>query len=343
VCFDPLPLTLLASYGDHELALKYFPPATPYLPDPHKVARFQKSAGYFDYGSIMIYPSTHAKTGDPNPKYIIKTIGGDFIFMGGHSNPEHAGLSQLDVSRVTALYPIKHVNPQSIHDKYPRKRLAVPDVLTTTTRPGPLTGASAEATNFSQQNDADAQLAKRWLSVPEDVILPDDLHDRAWPQGGDGRRLIHYCFEDAEAHKHIGGLFSKGLAKWEPAVRASSFDFAPDAACAWSQSPDQCLCSVSGVPEDTLRIKLNDSGSATATVGFKPPSSLDVPGQPRNYLQWPKIAEESSSAEWPLLMAHEIGEIGQSKVFGVLHMLTLPQGILSALSTSTNVLTHLDI
>jgi hypothetical protein len=271
----PLPLTLLASCGDHELARKYFPPASPYLPDPYKVARFHKS-GYFDYGSITIYPSSNAKTGDPdpNPKYVLKTIGGDLIFMGGHSNPEHAGLSQLDVARVTALYPIKHVNPQSIQNKPPGKR--------------------------SSDANADAQVAKRWFSIPADQKIEVPGGRRLWPKSGDGRHIVSYCFEDAESHHYLKDVFNKALAKWAPAIRASSLTFAPDAACTGQQWLGRCLCSRDGVSLDTLRIQAIDGVDSDATCGY-----TDRPDGLRNILRFNKEHNKWS----PLYLAHELGKI----------------------------------
>jgi hypothetical protein len=300
VCPDiALSLTLLASCDDWRLARKYFLPALPYTPAyPYVVARWQKSE-QFDYNSITIYSSSIELTGHPIRKPVITTIDGKLIYQGGHPNPEKAGLSRLDIERVVALYPLKHVNPQLIQQKPLGKRLVVPDVLTTAARPGPLTGASGEATNVSQQNDADAQLAKRWFSIPvnQKIELPGGRH--LWPKSSDGRHTVSYCFEDAESHHYLKDVFNKALAIWAPAIRESSLTFAPDAACVGQQWQGRCLCSRDGVSVDTLRIQATDGIGADATCGY-----TDRPDGLRNVLRHSKEQDK-----WQALsMAHELGK-----------------------------------
>jgi hypothetical protein len=275
----PLLLTILASCGDWHLARKYFLPAFYYIPHPYAVAHWQKSEE-FDYNSITIYPSSREVTGDPNPKYVLKTISGDLIFTGGHPNPEHAGLSRLDIERVAALYPIKHVNPQLIQNKPPGKR--------------------------SSDANADAQIAKRWFSIPADQKFELPGGRRLWPKSGDGRHIVSYCFEDAESHHYLKDVFDKALAKWAPAIRTSSLTFAPDAACSGQQWLGRCLCSRDGVSVDTLRIQATDA-TIDATCGYTArPDGL------RNILRFPKNQDKWGTVS----MTHKLGKIASSMIFG---------------------------
>jgi hypothetical protein len=135
-------LILAASCKRYDLAEKYFPNAAAWIPLP-----FCNDHGIFseefEYKSIMIYSSTDTTYNDIQPrKYAITTKRGDLIYQGGDPDPELAGLSKMDIERVAALYPIENAEPQSAQETPPTKR--------------------------SSDANSDAQIAKRWFSIPAD-------------------------------------------------------------------------------------------------------------------------------------------------------------------------------
>jgi hypothetical protein len=207
----------------------------------------------------MIYGSLRGSSEYPKP--VMTTNSGELFYQGGHPNPEHAGPSSMDIKRVVALHPIKNAKPQPAQEKPPTKR--------------------------SSDANANAQIAKRWYFVPVDEKVLPDGHS-PWPQCGDGRCVISYCFEDAESHHYLKDVFNKALAIWAPAIRASSLTFAPDAACVGQQWRGRCLCSRDGVSVDTLHIEATDAPGADATCGYSLISSPLRPGLPLHLLRFPK-------------------------------------------------------
>jgi hypothetical protein len=112
-----------------------------------------------------------------------------------------------------------------------------------------LVGVSTAATDLLRPNVSDAQVAKRWFTVPDDKEKQQYHPASAWPH------TIPYCFEDDAASKIIGDLLPAALAKWKPAMQVSSLAFAPDSACTGgNQSP--CLCSTKGINEVTVHLRL---------------------------------------------------------------------------------------
>ena len=67
------------------------------------------------------------------------------IYVGGHSNPDKAGLSPLGIERVAAVYPKQHAGqgvPQarsvnSTQAKQPTLQVVIPDLVTTVVGPVP--------------------------------------------------------------------------------------------------------------------------------------------------------------------------------------------------------------
>lgn len=166
-------------------------------------------------------------------------------------------------------------------------------------------------------NTSDPEFGRRWWSVPDDRgILPGGY--RAWPSSDDGLRTINYCFEDAETHTALGAMFDLALAKWTPATRMSSLNFAPDPAC----QTTPCLCSEPDVAKDhTLHIMLLESKvQAWATFGYTPPFFDAVePSMPRHHLVWTKDPVKRAplfGPDAPVRMAHELGKYFDGKLRG---------------------------
>jgi hypothetical protein len=167
-----------------------------------------------------------------------------------------------------------------------------------------LTVACVAAPTSPRMKTSDPEVARRWYSVPDDRGILSNSY-RAWPPSDDGSRTIHSCFMDVHTYDTIGAMFELALAKWAPAIRVSSLNFAPDPAC--PEKP--YLCTEPHVAaEKTLHIMLRDVKElALSSFGYKPPFvELENPTMPRHYLQWATHAA-SIGPEGSLHMAHELG------------------------------------
>lgn len=84
------------------LAQKYFRDASQYLShdDDDDVFRYSDDLGY---NSIIIYDSFFRKL-ECVQRFPLMTNDENIIYLGGHSNPDKAGLSKLDIERVATLY-----------------------------------------------------------------------------------------------------------------------------------------------------------------------------------------------------------------------------------------------
>jgi hypothetical protein len=315
------------------IAERYFSEAANFMPHPNTAQEFRLSRE-FDYNSIMIYGSTQ---GIPfgSTSFPLLGISGDFLWMGGSSCSDDAGISQLDIDRVTDLYPPQSIDPHftpggppskrsnttnSTHSKQPWLKVVVAGDFTTTVGPVP-TGFPKSSNDpkalellrkydgwgFAESaNISGSKSNKRWYSVPlDDETSPDNK--RTWPACNDGTHTITYCFEDEAAHKDLNELFARALAKWAPAMHESSLDFAPDAACT-GDLQSRCLCSTPGVAEITLHIVLTEHGGAEASLGYREPSLPKLESsKPRHYIFFPADPDFYGAAA-PVHMAHEIGE-----------------------------------
>lgn len=69
----------------------------------------------------------------------------NIIYLGGHWNPDKAGLSKLDIERVAALYSKQQAGHTTVQSQYPNDTRAkqptlsvvIPDLVTTIVRPVP--------------------------------------------------------------------------------------------------------------------------------------------------------------------------------------------------------------
>jgi hypothetical protein len=134
-----------------------------------------------------------------------------------------------------------------------------------------LVGVSAVATDFfcSSPSLPDAQVAKRWFTVPDKQQKKKKHMVSVWPPVGtmEGPRRIPYCFEDDAAFKIIGDILPAALDKWAPAMKVSSLAFAPDPACT-GENESPCLCSTKGIKEVTVHLQLDDGATLSATWGY---------------------------------------------------------------------------
>jgi len=78
-------------------------------------------------------------------RFPLMTDDENIIYLGGHSNPDKAGVSKLDIERVAALYPRQQAEHVAIQPRYPNITQAkqptlsvvIPDLVTTIVRPVP--------------------------------------------------------------------------------------------------------------------------------------------------------------------------------------------------------------
>ena len=166
--------------------------------------------------------------------------------------------------------------------------------------------ACVAAPTSPRVNNSHPKVVRRYYSVPEDRDKGVGTLT-AWPVSNDGSRTINYCFESVDTYNKLGDMFELAVAKWAPAIRVSSLEFAPDPACPGKP----CLCNEPNVAaEKTLHVILaGDDKLVQSTVGFMPPT-LQVdhePELPRHFLQWSNHPSFFKS-DALLLMAHELGE-----------------------------------
>ena len=309
---EGLLLILATSCSTRELAQRYFRQATPFIPffDPAYL-----TSRYFDPRSLMIFDSWVGRAANQLAYPLVSTSGDRLLMIGGNANPDLSGPSPVDIQRVQALYPAppqgnqqqapgappgkRSVAEDSTKSEQPWYKVEGPGGFSTTVGPVP----TAQPTKAPPAKSP----TKRWYSLPlENEAAPDGK--RPWPACKDGTRTINYCFEDASSHKELAELFGKALAKWAPAMHASSLTFAPDAACS-GELQSRCLCSTPEVAETTLHIILTEKGGAPeATIGYLPPSAT-IPdhGTSRHHIVWPNDPDFFGAAA-PLLIAHEIGK-----------------------------------
>ena len=92
----------------------------------------------------MIYDSFYGML-EGIHRFPLLTYDEEVIYVGGHPNPDKAGLSQLDIERVAALYPKQHAGQgaakarsvNSTQAKQPTLHVVIPDLVTTIVRPVP--------------------------------------------------------------------------------------------------------------------------------------------------------------------------------------------------------------
>lgn len=126
------------------LAQKYFPQAGQYLPREDEDYFQHSESGEFDYNSIMIYDSFYGML-EGVQRFPLMTYDENVIYMGGHWNPDKAGLSKLDVERVAALYPKQHAGQVSMQAreannteaKQPTLQVVIPNLVSTIVSPVP--------------------------------------------------------------------------------------------------------------------------------------------------------------------------------------------------------------
>ena len=78
-------------------------------------------------------------------RFPLMTDDENIIYLGGHSNPDKAGLSKLDIERVAALYPKQQAGGIAIQRRYsndtqvkqPTLSVVIPDLVTTIVSPVP--------------------------------------------------------------------------------------------------------------------------------------------------------------------------------------------------------------
>ena len=215
----------------------------------------------------MISDSFTLKDPDQDLYPLISLHGDPLLFAGGNANPKLAGPSPSDIERVAALYPSEFqatdlgqtpsppLGKRSVAANNTRSlqscsRVEIPGVAVTTAGPVP----TKQTTGVRPTSRA----TKRWYSVPlEQEAAPES--QRPWPACDDGTSTISYCFEDAASHKILEELFVKALAKWAPAMHASSLVFAPDAVCT-GDLHSRCLCNTPGMAKTTLHIMFTKDG-----------------------------------------------------------------------------------
>ena len=98
----------------------------------------------FDYSSIMIYDSFFGMS-EGVQRFPLMTNDENIIYLGGHPNPDKAGLSNLDVERVAALYPRQQAEHAAMQPRYsndtqvkqPTLSVVIPDFVTTIVGPVP--------------------------------------------------------------------------------------------------------------------------------------------------------------------------------------------------------------
>ena len=113
----------------------------------------------------MIYDSFHGRTWGTE-RFPLLTFDQKFIYLGGHADPEKAGLSPLDIERVAALYPKQHAeqvanqarNANHTQAKQPTLEVVIPGLFTTIVSPVP--------TGFPKsRNDSQAiEIANRYAA-----------------------------------------------------------------------------------------------------------------------------------------------------------------------------------
>ena len=324
LCAEMLLLTLPASCKSRQLARKYFRQAADFMPvhfpkySAGPLNGIAQRARAWDVRSLMIFdPMVGRAPGQQD--YPLVPIKDDIeVIIGGNANPDLAGPSDLEIERLSALYPpppppIESFNFQQEPAGLPGKRSSPANATQSTEQWLKVEGPGGFTTTIGpvrteQPTEAPAtnRSTKRWYSVPLEEDAPAGAK-RPWPACDDGIRTINYCFEDAASHKELAELFAKALAKWARAMQVSSLVFAPDAACT-GELQNRCLCSTSGVADTTLHIMLTEDGGAEATVGYLPPSVAVSPGRARHHLVWP-ADPDFFGASASLIMAHEIGKL----------------------------------
>lgn len=329
-----LSLTLLASCTTQHLAEIYFRQAADFMPVynpvyPAGVSRPdgapRRGGSLFDFRSLMIFDSLVGRAAGQQGYPLVSTRRERRIIMGGNNDPDLAGPSYDDISRLSALYPpppppIESFNLQDTPGAPPGKRSVTANDTEPTQPwlrvegPGGFTTAIGPVPS-EQPTEAPAanRSTKRWYSVPLEQDAPTEAK-HPWPTCNDGTRTINYCFEDEASHKELAELFARGLAKWAPAMHVSSLVFAPDAACT-GDLHSRCLCSTPGVEENTLHIMLTEDGSPQATVGYLPSSVAVASGRPRHHIAWPDDPDLFGAGAH-LIMAHEIGKLPSTVAFG---------------------------
>jgi hypothetical protein len=107
-------LILVESCDDFDLAAKYFPQATQFMPRPlNRIPAQLRMGTEFDFHSIMIYGSHMGKREDMM-WYPLVTSSGQPIYMGDSPIPQFTRLSDGDVERIAALYPVDLTDPETL-------------------------------------------------------------------------------------------------------------------------------------------------------------------------------------------------------------------------------------
>ena len=288
------PLILGSRCSRKDLARKYFAQASNWIrqdADPQK-----KLSRDFDLKSIMIYDSMTGRVAGADGFPLVTTTG-EVIHIGGDSDSEQAGISDLDIERVVELYP---TGSEHSHSKRGELNLT----------PGE-SDSMLPNSHSTPGEPQEKQHAKRCWSVQEEYDA-NSIDSQPWPASDTGKHTITYCFETAAAWNALGAIWTRALAKWAVAVEASSLEFTPDTECdRLNQSP--CSCRTPGIADETVHIMQAPPGqpfySPRATLGYKNRNAPRTPGMPRHFLIWPANANFlPSQSHAGFIMAHELGE-----------------------------------
>ena len=100
-----LLLTLLASCDSQNLAEKYFRQAADFMPFYNPVYPAGQREPHFDFRSLMIFDSLVGRAAGQQGYPLVSTRRDRPIIMGGNNDPDRAGPSYDDITRLSALYP----------------------------------------------------------------------------------------------------------------------------------------------------------------------------------------------------------------------------------------------
>lgn len=102
---EMLLLTLLASCDSQNLAEKYFRQAADFMPFYNPVYPAGQREPHFDFRSLMIFDSLVGRAAGQQGYPLVSTRRNRPIIMGGNNDPDRAGPSYDDITRLSALYP----------------------------------------------------------------------------------------------------------------------------------------------------------------------------------------------------------------------------------------------
>ena len=326
LCAEMLLLTLPASCKNRQIAKEYFTQAADFMPVTYPRYPTGPLSGSKamnpDFSSLMIFdPMVGRAAGQQD--YPLVPIRDDVeVIIGGNANPALAGPSDLEVQRLSALYPPPPPPIGSFNFQHgfagPAGKRSSPANATQSTEqwlkvegPGGFT-TTIGPVRTEQPTEAPAtnRSTKRWYSVPDSQNAALEV-PKPWPPEEDGRRVIRWCHEDEASMDALGIILAWGRWTWENRLHypeEASLFFGNDLACAEPLS--DCLCSTPGVSDETLRISLSqdEESQFDATLGYRDPIVANPdPSKPRHWLHWPSDPEFFGDAGG-LMMGHLLGE-----------------------------------